>query len=60
MYVSLLSTGHRYKGLHNVFHLHLFVNKFCPHKMDIFRKSFHGVCGYCILVRICVVHEIKS
>jgi hypothetical protein len=24
VYVSLLSTGHRHQGLHNVFHLHLF------------------------------------
>jgi hypothetical protein len=29
VYVSLLSTGHRYQGLHNVFHLHLFFNQYC-------------------------------
>jgi hypothetical protein len=26
VYISLLITGHRYQGLHNVFHLHLFFN----------------------------------
>ena len=28
MYVSLLSTGHRFQGLHNKIHLHLSINQF--------------------------------